>query len=265
MKAIEKLKNAVKAKKSLVCVGLDPDLKKTPGFLGDGIRTLLNFNKAIIDATKDIAAAYKLNFAFYEQYGIEGIEVLKETFDYIPDDIFTIADAKRGDIGNTSLAYAVSVFDYFGADSITLSPYMGSDSIEPFLKYENKMAFLLCVTSNKGSHDFQRLDTGGKPLYQRVIEESSKWAGADRMGYVSGATHPEELAAVRKAAPDNVLLIPGIGAQGGELREVMRANAGGPALINSSRGIIYASSGPDFDEKAAYNCKIIRDSINEAL
>ncbi|MDQ1266873.1 MAG: orotidine-5-phosphate decarboxylase [Bacteroidota bacterium] len=250
MTAYEKLIKRQAESKSILCVGLDTDNAKIPDFLRGNISGILDFNKAIIDATSDLVCAYKLNFAFYEQYGAKGFEILKKTFEAIPADIFTIADAKRGDIGNTSAAYAKAIFDYFGADSITLHAYMGYDSVEPFLRHKDKMAFILALTSNKGSGDFQRELTAGEPLYKMVIRKSAEWADRKSLGYVIGATHPNELRSVREIIPDRTLLIPGIGAQGGDIDSVLAANGSGAAIINVSRDIIYTSHEKDFSEKA---------------
>ncbi len=231
---------------SILCVGLDSDIKKIPQFLGTALDSILEFNRQIIDATKDIVASYKINFAFYEQYGTEGFDILKKTFDYIPSEIFTIADAKRGDIGNTSRAYAKSCFEYFGADSITVNPYMGYDSVMPFLEYKDKTVFLLGLTSNPGSADFQRIETAKGPLYKEIFRKSLLWAGHENIGYVVGATHPAELSELRGAAPGNIFLIPGVGAQGGDIAATIESNRKGPAIINVSRAIIYASGDKNF-------------------
>ncbi len=269
MIAYEKLLSTIYKKKSLLCVGLDTDIDKIPIHLGRDLEAILTFNKAIIDATKKYVSSYKINFAFYEKYGQAGFELLKETFDYIPKDIYTIADAKRGDIGNTSESYAKSIFEYFNADSITVSPYMGSDSVKPFLTYKDKMVFLLCLTSNEGSKDFQYLQVDGKPLYQRVLATAQTWAGSEQLGFVVGATHPKELEELRELAPDNFFLIPGIGAQGGDLKATMLANAGANksnfGLVNSSRAIIYASSGEDYAEKASEMAKQTFNEINDVI
>ncbi len=248
--AYEKLLQATEKNKSLLCVGLDTDIKKIPAHLGRDIEGLARFNREIIEATKDLVSSYKMNFAFYERYGIDGWQALKKTFEMIPGDIFTIADAKRGDIGNTSEAYADAAFGWFGADSVTVNPYMGSDSVEPFLKRRDKMVFVLALTSNPGSADFQRLECGGKPLYRHVIEKAMTYAPAENIGFVVGATHPGELSEVRAAAGQRALLIPGVGAQGGDVEAVINANAGAPAVINASRAVIYAGGGKDFAEKA---------------
>jgi len=250
MTSYEKLINAQKINSSMLCVGLDPDINKLPVSYNKRPEEILRFNQAIIEATKDIACCYKINFAFFEQYGITGYEILKKTFEAIPDWLFTIADAKRGDIGNTSAAYANSVLDYFKADSITVSPYMGKDSVTPFLNFQKKMVFILALTSNEGSGDFQRLISDGQPVYSHVVNKSKSWGGKSQIGYVVGATHPDELKVIRKLIPENCLLIPGIGAQGGDIEATIKANDRGPAIINVSRAIIYASNGDDFAEKA---------------
>jgi orotidine-5'-phosphate decarboxylase len=258
MTAIEKLKSKIKENKTFLCAGLDVDIDKLPAHMDRKIDNIFEFNKSIINATKDFVCSYKINFAFYEQYGIEGYELLKETFDLIPDDIFTVADAKRGDIGNTSRAYAISCFEYFGADSVTVSPYMGEDSIKPFLEFDNKMVFILGLTSNKGSADFQKLKSDEKMIYEHIIEKSSTWASKEKIGYVTGATHPAELGEIRKIIPENPLLIPGIGAQGGDLAAVLNAVKGTTVLINVSRGLIYASGDKNYaqiSQKVAENYK----------
>ena len=265
MNSYDKLQYISNANNSLLCVGLDTDINKIPGHLGKDISAILEFNKQIIDATKDIVSSYKINFAFYEQYGIEGFDILKKTFDYIPENIFTIADAKRGDIGNTSKAYAKSCFEYFNADSITVNPFMGRDSVMPFLDYSEKLVFLLGLTSNPGSNDFQRLLSNGNPVYKHVFEISGKWAGKEQLGYVVGATHPDELAELRKMMPGTIFLIPGIGAQGGDIKATLQANAHGPAVINASRAVIYASQGKDFAEKAAETALSLKNEFNKYI
>ena len=247
----------IKAKKSFLCVGLDPDLKKIPAHLLTNEDPIFEFNKAIIDATAAFAVAYKPNIAFYEALGPKGWLSLQKTFDYIPKNCFTIADAKRGDIGNTSELYARAFFDKNAAglsfDSITVAPYMGRDSVIPFLKFEDKWVILLALTSNEGSSDFQHITTENVALFEQVIKTSQQWAGADKMMYVVGATQAKKLKEIRAIAPDNFLLIPGVGVQGGSLEEVVRygmtADCG--LLVNAARSIIYASSGHDFAEKAA--------------
>lgn len=239
MKSFDKLKESIKKADSLLCVGLDSDINKIPSCFKKDVNGLFDFNKCIIETTKDVAAAYKINFAFYEQYGTEGFDLLKKTFDLIPKNTFTIADAKRGDIGNTSAAYAKAVFEYFNADSITVNPYMGIDSIEPFLKDLNKFVFILALTSNPGSNDFQRIVADKKPVYQHVIEKAADKYSEENIGFVVGATHPGELAQIRKIIPNYTFLIPGIGAQGGNIKEVLKANNNGLAVINVSRAVLY--------------------------
>ena len=241
MNSYEKLNEAVNQTKSKLCIGLDTDINKLPKHFKKEPESILDFNREMIEATSDLVPAYKINFAFYERYGIKGFEILKKTFEAIPEDKFTIADAKRGDIGNTSKAYAESVFEYFNADSVTVNPLMGYDSVAPFLDFKQKIVFLLGLTSNPGSADFQQLNTEEGRLYESIFKTSSKWSPPNQIGYVVGATHPEELRSLRNITPDNPFLIPGIGAQGGSLEEVMKANGQSPALINVSRGVIYAS------------------------
>ncbi|MBL1281346.1 MAG: orotidine-5'-phosphate decarboxylase [Fluviicola sp.] len=243
----------IKLKKSFLCVGLDTDLKKIPKHLLDTEDPIFEFNKAIIDATKEFAVAYKPNTAFYECHGPKGWESLKKTLDYIPKDIFTIADAKRGDIGNTSRYYADTFYNYLGADSVTVAPYMGEDSVTPFLEYENKWVILLALTSNKGALDFQMLkDAKGEELFAKVLQKSQEWGTPDNLMFVVGATRAEDIGRVREMAPNNFFLVPGVGAQGGSLAEVVKYgwNDDCGLLVNSSRGIIYASQGKDFAAKA---------------
>ena len=245
----------IKIKKSFLCVGLDVDLTKIPQHLLELEDPIFEFNKAIIDATHDLAVSYKPNTAFYEAYGIKGWISLQKTIHYINEnhpEIFTIADAKRGDIGNTSSMYAKAFFEDLNFDSVTVAPYMGKDSVEPFLAFENKHTIMLALTSNEGAFDFQTLNVDGKELYKQVLETSKKWKNSENLMYVVGATKAEYFTEIRKIVPDSFLLVPGVGAQGGSLSEVcqygMNANVG--LLINSSRGIIYASKGTDFAEKA---------------
>lgn len=248
----ELVKN-IKDKKSILCLGLDTDKNKLPDCLSNSDNPVLEFNKAIIDNTKDIVVAYKINTAFYEADGLEGWKNLKATIDYIPDHCFIIADAKRADIGNTSKMYAKAFFDYFNADAITLSPYMGIDSIQPFLEFQNKWSILLALTSNPGSKDFQYNTVDkDKPLFIDILEKSKKWGDHSNMMYVVGATHPDELIKIRKVVPSHFLLIPGIGAQGGDLESVLKYGLTEDygLLINVSRGIIYASGESDFAEAA---------------
>jgi orotidine-5'-phosphate decarboxylase len=251
----QQLIEQIKIKKSFLCVGLDVDLNKIPHFFLELEDPIFEFNKAIIDATHDLAVAYKPNTAFFEAYGIKGWTSLQKTINYINEnypEIFTIADAKRGDIGNTSSMYAKAFFEDLSFDSITVAPYMGKDSVEPFLAFQDKHTIMLALTSNEGAFDFQTLDVDGKELYKRVLETSKTWQNSENLMYVVGATKAEYFTEIRKIVPDSFLLVPGVGAQGGSLDEVckygMNENVG--LLINSSRGIIYASNGADFAEKA---------------
>ena len=241
------LENIIREKQSFLCVGLDSRVDLLPASVGNRVEDLLEFNKKIIEATSDLAAAYKINTAFYEQYGTEGWGILKETLELIPDDCFTIADAKRGDIGNTSSMYARAFFENMSFDSITVSPYMGSDSIKPFLEY-GKTVIILALTSNAGSADFQHLESSGKPLYQHVLETATGWADTDQLMFVVGATRADHLEKIRSIIPDHFLLVPGVGKQGGSLTEVSKygMNERCGLLVNSSRGIIFASPGEDF-------------------
>lgn len=245
---IENIRN----KKSFLCVGLDTDLDKIPSFLLEFEDPVFEFNKRIIDATKDIAVAYKPNIAFYECMGEAGWRSLQKTVNYIPKDIFTIADAKRGDIGNTSDMYARTFFNTYEFDSVTINPYMGEDSVTPFLAFEGKWAIVLAVTSNKGSKDFQFMKENNQFLYERVIEKCHSWGSEENIMFVTGATNAKELTNVRKLAPRHFFLVPGVGAQGGDLDEVVHygRNEDIGLLVNSSRGIIYASKGQDFAEVA---------------
>jgi orotidine-5'-phosphate decarboxylase len=262
MTVIKKLENIRDKNSSLLCIGLDINIDRMPDCIKKDSGGLLDFNKAIIDATKDIVCAYKMNFAFYEQYGIEGFKVLKETFEYIPENIFTIADAKRGDIGHTSKAYAKSCFEYFNADSVTINPYPGYDTVKPFLEYDDKLIFLLTITSNKSSSDFQRLSLQGEPLYKHVIFVSKDWANNNRIGYVIGAHHAEEILSIRHLIPESWFLIPGVGAQGANAKKIILANGGGPAIINVSRDVIYASSDKNFAEASRDKAIFYRKLFN---
>jgi orotidine-5'-phosphate decarboxylase len=245
----------IKKKQSFLCVGLDVDLEKIPAHLLEEEDPIFAFNKAIIDATHKLAVAYKPNTAFYEAYGVKGWNALQKTVDYIKEvdaNIFTIADAKRGDIGNTASRYAKAFFEDMGFDSVTVAPYMGSDSVEPFLEFSNKFAILLGLTSNPGAADFELQQIGDTPLYLEVIKKSATYRNSDRLMYVVGATKATYLSDIRRVIPNHFLLVPGVGAQGGSLAEVckygMASNVG--LLVNSSRGIIYQSKGVDFAEAA---------------
>jgi len=242
-------------KKSLLCVGLDTDLALIPKHLLTLSDPIFEFNKQIIDATHDIAIAYKPNIAFYEAMGIDGWKSLEKTIRYLNEnypDCFTIADAKRGDIGNTSKMYAKAFFEHLNFDSITVAPYMGNDSVKPFLEYENKWVILLGLTSNKGSSDFQFTEHNNQKLYEQVITKAQEWGTPEQLMFVIGATHPEQFREIRKLAPDNFFLVPGVGAQGGSVEDVCKngINNMGGLLINSARQIIYASGEIDFAAKA---------------
>ncbi len=252
MKFLEKIIAAQRTNRSYLCVGLDTDLNKLPDILKKEKDPVAAFNKAIIEATKDLACAYKPNLAYYEANGAKGLESVTATLEAIPEHIFTIADVKRGDIGSTSDQYAIAFQKTIPFDCVTLSPYMGFDSVEVFLKDESKGAFFLGLTSNPGARDFQYLElASGKKLYEQVTETVNKWNEPKRnCGLVVGATKPSELEALRNLAPDLPFLIPGVGAQGGSLEEVLKANGNGVALINASRSITYASKGSDFAEAA---------------
>lgn len=251
----KQLYEQIKKKKSFLCIGLDVDLNKIPSHLLETEDPIFEFNKAIIDATHDLCVSYKPNTAFYEAYGIKGWQSLEKTIKYLNEkypEIFTIADAKRGDIGNTSSMYAQAFFDDLQFDSVTVAPYMGKDSVEPFLAFPNKHTILLALTSNQGAFDFQTKDTEAKPLYQNVLETSKSWKNSEQLMYVVGATKAEYFQEIRRIVPDSFLLVPGVGAQGGSLQEVCRfgMNKQVGLLINSSRGIIYASNQTDFAEAA---------------
>lgn len=253
--SLERLKQEIFSKKSFLCVGLDVDLNKIPPFLLKESDPIFAFNKAIIDATHPYTIAYKPNIAFYEAYGEKGWQSLRKTIDYLNEQhphIFTIADAKRGDIGNTATMYAKAFFEDLQFDSVTVAPYMGQDSVEPFLAFEHKVTILLALTSNKGAFDFQTLTTEGAPLYQQVLTRSQQWHNAHNLMYVVGATKAEYLADIRRIVPQSFLLVPGVGAQGGDLKEVCKygLNDSVGLIINASRAVIYASQGEDFAQKA---------------
>jgi orotidine-5'-phosphate decarboxylase len=260
----------IAAKKSFLCIGLDVDLTKIPQHLMALEDPIFEFNKAIIDATHDLCVSYKPNTAFYEAYGIKGWQSLQKTIAYINDkhpEIFTIADAKRGDIGNTSSMYAKAFFEDMQFDSVTVAPYMGKDSVEPFLAFENKHTIMLALTSNEGAFDFQTQNVAGKELYKVVLETSKSWKNAANLMYVVGATKAEYFTEIRKIVPNSFLLVPGVGAQGGSLAEVckfgMNKNVG--LLINSSRGILYASNGTDFAEKAREEALKLQEEMESLL
>ena len=247
--------DTIRRKQSFLCVGLDPDPARMPAHLGSGPEAVLAFNRALIEATADLAVAYKPNVAFYEAMGAEGWDVLRQTLESIPEGCLRIADAKRGDIGNTATRYARAAFEVWGADAVTVAPYMGRDSVEPFLAFEDKWTILLAATSNPGAEDFEFHGKGaGEPLWRRVIEVSQTYAGSERLMYVVGATRPAWLAEVRAAAPERFLLVPGVGAQGGTLEAVCAAgwanSLAGGLLVNVGRSLMYASDGKDFAEAA---------------
>lgn len=267
----KQLADNIRAKRSYLCVGLDTDIKKIPQHLLSLEDPIFEFNKAIIDATAPYCVAYKPNLAFYESFGVAGWIALEKTVKYIKTnypDQFVIADAKRGDIGNTSKMYARALFEELDVDAVTVAPYMGEDSVTPFLGYEGKWVILLALTSNKGSLDFQHTkDASGEPLFKAVMRKSQEWASSDEMMYVCGATQAEMFDEIRRISPNHFLLVPGVGAQGGSLEEVskrgMTEDCG--LLVNSSRGVIYASTGTDFAERAAEEARKLRDQMSELL
>jgi len=266
----QQLHEQILQKKSFLCVGLDPDLTKIPPHLLETEDPIFEFNKAIIDATHDLTVGYKPNTAFFEAYGIKGWLSLQKTINYINKnfpEIFTIADAKRGDIGNTSSMYAKAFFEDLEFDSVTVAPYMGKDSVEPFLAFENKHTIMLALTSNEGAFDFQTLNVNGKELYKQVLETSKTWKNSHNLMYVVGATKAEYFAEIRKIVPDSFLLVPGIGAQGGSLSEVCKYGMNDKVglLVNSARAIIYASKGTDFAEKARYEALSVQQEMEGIL
>ena len=266
----EKLISEIKRKKSFLCIGLDVDVNKMPSHLLNSINPIFEFNKAIIDATHKLCIAYKPNIAFYEAYGQKGWEALKNTIDYLNNnypEIFTVADAKRGDIGNTSKMYAKAFFEDLGFDSVTVAPYMGKDSVEPFLEFKDNHTILLALTSNEGSSDFQSLKFNNSSLYESVLKTSKNWINSDKLMYVVGATKAEYLKDIRKIVPDNFLLVPGVGKQGGDLNKVCEygLNSQIGLIVNSSREIIYASKGLDFPQKAAQKARDLQQKMEKIL
>ena len=265
------LVNQIKTKRSFLCVGLDTDLKKIPEHLLKEEDPIFAFNKAIIDATADYCVSYKPNLAFYEAFGVKGLISFEKTIKYLKENYpnhFIVADAKRGDIGNTSAMYARTFFEEYDVDSLTVAPYMGEDSVTPLLGYQDKWVILLALTSNKGSHDFQLTeDVNGERLFEKVLRTSQNWGNADNMMYVVGATQGRMFEDIRKIVPNHFLLVPGVGAQGGSLEEVCKygMNKDCGLLVNSSRGIIYASKGEDFAEKAAKNAKELQQQMDKEL
>lgn len=255
-------------KKSFLCVGLDTDLNKIPIHLRDEEDPVFEFNKAIINATKDFCVAYKPNIAFYESLGPKGWESLRKTLAHIPEGIFTIADAKRGDIGNTSAMYASTFFSHYNFDSVTVAPYMGEDSVSPFLEFKNKWAILLALTSNSGALDFQMDKLSNQErLFEKVLRVSQSWGSPENMMYVTGATRGEMLLDVRKIVPQHFLLVPGVGAQGGSLAEVCKygMNSDCGLLVNASRSILYASTGVDFAQKAGEEALKLQLEMSQLL
>ncbi len=260
----EELIYQVKLKRSFLCIGLDTDICKIPKFLLEFEDPIFEFNKQIIDATKDFCVAYKPNIAFYESMGASGWNSLQKTLEYIPNNIFTIADAKRGDIGNTSSMYGRAFFNNLNFDALTVAPYMGEDSVVPFLEFIDKWVVLLALTSNKGGSDFQTFKgVNGKPLFKEVLEVSKEWGSDKNMMYVVGATRAEQLLEIRKIIPNHFLLVPGVGAQGGSLHDVAKygMNSDCGLLVNSSRGIIYSGSGVDFAEKAKVEAQKLQQEM----
>ena len=257
----------IRTKRSFLCVGLDTDRSKIPAHLLADPDPLFAFNKAIIDATRDLCVSYKINTAFYEAEGLNGWISMQKTLEYIGAGHLVIADAKRGDIGNTSSYYAKTFFEHMNADAVTVAPYMGSDSVLPFLAFENKWVVLLALTSNEGAKDFQLAPENSVPLYEQVLRKSAAWGSSEQLMYVVGATRAEDIAKVRALVPDYFFLVPGVGAQGGSLSEVckygMSENVG--LLINSSRGIIYASNGTDFAEKARAEALKLQQEMESIL
>lgn len=267
----QQLFDNIKRKQSFLCVGLDTDIKKIPDHLLDGHEPIFAFNKAIIDATADLCIAYKPNLAFYESMGVRGWKAFEKTVNYIREqypDQFIIADAKRGDIGNTSAMYAHTFFEEMNIDAVTVAPYMGEDSVTPFLTYPEKWVILLALTSNKGSHDFQLMeDKDGERLFEKVLRKSQEWAEDDRMMYVVGATQGRAFEDIRRIVPNHFLLVPGIGAQGGSLEEVCKygMNSTCGLIVNSSRGIIYADKSENFADAARKAAQELQAQMAEQL
>jgi len=256
----DKLRSAIGKNNSLLCVGLDTDVSRLP----EGVNAA-SFNRAIIDATRDIVCAYKPNLAFYEARGIEGLRVLEETLAYVPSGIPVIGDAKRGDIGNTATFYARALFETLGFDAATVNPYLGFDSVEPFIRYVDRGIFLLCRTSNRSARDFQDLVVDGRPLFEHVAHKAMEWNTNNNIGLVVGATYPEELGRIRRLCPSTPLLIPGIGSQGGDVEAVVRHGTdetGAGILVNVSRAVLYASGCSDFAAAARGVACDLRDEIN---
>jgi orotidine-5'-phosphate decarboxylase len=266
MRNREELFESIQLKSSFLCVGLDPDAERIPASCGTGVQGMEQFCKSIVDATHDLAVAFKPNLAFFEQYGSEGWAALERIIAHIPKDCMVIADAKRGDIGNTAARYAQAMFEGLGAHAITVAPYMGEDSVRPFIDFRDGCwTILLAMTSNPGAQDFEF--HGNPPLFERVMERAQTWGSPDELMFVVGATRPEAIARARTVAPDSFFLVPGVGAQGGALRDVVDAgwNAQCGLLVNSSRGILYASSGSDFAAKARESALNLRNEMKAIL
>ena len=267
----EQLIKQIQTKETFLCIGLDTDIRKLPEHLKNEENAVFKFNQAIIDATAPYCVSYKPNLAFYESMGLKGMESFEKTIDYLKQNHpnhFIIADAKRGDIGNTSMMYARTFFEEYNLDALTVAPYMGEDSVKPFLEYKGKWVILLALTSNKGSHDFQFIeDTQGEKLFEKVLRTSQQWGNEENMMYVVGATQGSMFTNVRRLAPRSFLLVPGIGAQGGSLQEVCRYGMTDDCglLVNSSRGIIYASSGKDFAKAAAIKAQEVQQDMAKEL
>ncbi|WPQ62363.1 orotidine-5'-phosphate decarboxylase [Chitinophaga sancti] len=261
------LVNLIKERQSYLCVGLDTDITKIPRHLLSHADPVFAFNKAIIDATKDLCVSYKINTAFYECMGIRGWETLQRTVEYIPTTHFTIADAKRGDIGNTSTQYAKTFFETYNFDAVTVAPYMGRDSVQPFLSFNEKWTIMLGLTSNEGSKDFQLTQSGDEMLYEKVLKAGMSWGTPDNMMFVIGATQSSQLAYIRQLVPDHFFLVPGVGAQGGNLQEIsaVAMNKDCGLLVNASRSIIYAGNGEDFAQDARIAAQALQLEMAEYL
>ncbi len=266
MTFLKRIREVQSDRDSLLCIGLDADPEKIPAHLQSMENPVLEFNRQIIDATQDLVCAYKPNLAFYEALGERGMVALRETVKLIPKSILTIGDGKRGDIGNTAERYAQSLFNDFRFDAVTVNPYMGFDSVEPFSKNPEKGVFILALTSNPGSKDFQRLKVNARPMYEKIVRAAKQWNSNQNLGLVVGATHPKELQSIRRIVPEMPILIPGIGKQGGDLKSAIRFGCdknGQLAIINASRSIIYASSGMDFAEAARKEAIALRSEIQK--
>jgi orotidine-5'-phosphate decarboxylase len=261
------LSNLIRQKSSYLCTGLDTEMGKLPAGIERNGNGLLKFNKAIIEATLPFSASYKINTAFYEQYGWEGWQWMEETLSYLPDSVFRIADAKRGDIGNTSTMYARAFFERMNFDAVTVAPYMGEDSLRPFLEFKDKWIICLALTSNAGHADFQKIESNQKRLYETVIERVCRWGNEENLMFVVGATRAEDVAHIRSLIPNHFLLVPGVGAQGGSLKDVSAAglNAHCGLLVNSSRGILYASSQEDYALAAAAEAQKLQGKMQSYL